>query len=109
MNNDIPTADRLNKDLILREHLAIERTRMANQRTLLSFLRTGLYFLVAGSTLGQLVNTTFWKYMGVPFIMVGVLIVAIGAVDYFKGRRKLSASRKQIGNVANEFIVSARS
>lgn len=49
----------MNTDLILREHLAIERTRLANETTLLAYIRTGLYFLVAGSTLGQIVETTF--------------------------------------------------
>lgn len=37
----------MNKDLVLREYLAIERTKLANERTLLTYIRTGLYFLVA--------------------------------------------------------------
>jgi len=49
----------MNKDLILREYLAIERTKMANQRTLLTYIRTGLYFLIAGSTLGAFLDTQF--------------------------------------------------
>ena len=42
------TEKRINKDLILREKLAIERTDMAIDRTLLSFIRTSLYFVIAG-------------------------------------------------------------
>jgi putative membrane protein len=38
----------INKDLILRERLALQRTILANQSTFLSFLRTSLYFLIAG-------------------------------------------------------------
>ncbi len=37
---------KINKDLILRERVAVERTVMANQRTFLSFLRSSLYFLL---------------------------------------------------------------
>lgn len=96
----------LRRDLVLREYLAIERTRMANHRTLLSYLRTGLYFLVAGSTLGQLVKTTFWKYLGGPFIVVGIIIITIGLVIYFRSKRSLVESRKQIGSVKDEFIRS---
>lgn len=35
----------MNKDLVLREYLAIERTKLANETTLLAYIRTGLYFL----------------------------------------------------------------
>ena len=45
----------LNKDLILRENLAIERTDMAIDRTLLAFVRTSLYFAIAGMTLNSLI------------------------------------------------------
>ena len=38
-------------DLILRDFLAVERTKLANQRTLLSMLRTGLYFAIVGLSL----------------------------------------------------------
>jgi putative membrane protein len=38
----------MNKDLILRERLAIQRTHLANQTTFLAFLRTAMYFFVAG-------------------------------------------------------------
>ena len=55
----------MNKDLVLREYLAIERTKLANERTLLTYIRTGLYFLVAGSTLGYVVDSPFWNTMGV--------------------------------------------
>lgn len=42
----------MNKDLVLREHLAFERTKLANETTLQAYFRTGIYFLVAGSTVG---------------------------------------------------------
>jgi len=34
----------------LRDWLAIERTKLANQRSLLAMIRTGLYFLVMAIT-----------------------------------------------------------
>ena len=36
------------EDLILRDYLAIERTRLANVRTLFAYIRTSLYLLTAG-------------------------------------------------------------
>lgn len=38
----------INKDLILREQLALQRTVLANQTTLLSFLKSSMYFLIVG-------------------------------------------------------------
>jgi len=38
----------MNKDLILREKLALQRTHLANQTALLAFVRTAMYFFVAG-------------------------------------------------------------
>ena len=37
--------------LILRDHLALDRTRLANRRTMLAYLRTALMLLVSGATL----------------------------------------------------------
>ena len=48
---DKQTQNHLNKDLVLRERLAIERTDMAIDRTLLSFIRTALYFAIAACRL----------------------------------------------------------
>jgi putative membrane protein len=36
----------VNKDLILRERLALQRTILANQTTVLAFFRTAMYFLL---------------------------------------------------------------
>src|SRR5689334_47080 len=96
----------MNKDLVLREYLAIERTRLANETSLLAYIRTGLYFLVAGSTLGQVINSSFWKIIGTPLIVVGVAIMLLGIVRYFRLRRSIEASKKNVGNSSEAFIRS---
>ena len=98
----------MNKDLVLREYLALERTKLANERTLLTYIRTGLYFLVAGSTLGQIMETTFWDIAGVPLIVIGVIIGLLGAVRFIRVGRAISNSRKYIGNASLEFIRSVK-
>ena len=98
----------MNKDLVLREYLAIERTRLANERTLLTYIRTGLYFLVAGSTLGHLIDTVFWNRMGLPIIIVGVLITAAGFVRFLKVGRKIEQSKKHVGNASIDFVKSIK-
>lgn len=39
------------KELILRDHLAIDRTVLSNETTLFSYIRTSLALIAAGATL----------------------------------------------------------
>jgi putative membrane protein len=50
---DKQTQNNINKDLILMERLALERTAMANDTTLVAFIRTALYFSIAGMYVKQ--------------------------------------------------------
>ena len=58
----------MNKDLILREKLALQRTVLANQSTFLAFLRTAMYFLVAGLTINNLLDLVVTKL--VRFLLI---------------------------------------
>ncbi len=88
----------LNKDLILRENLAIERTDMAIDRTLLAFVRTSLYFAIAGMTLNSLLNLSYGWYLEIAFWIIALLIFFIGLYRFYYQKRKLRSSRKHIGN-----------
>ena len=98
----------MNKDLVLREYLAIERTRLSNETTLLAYIRTGLYFVVAGSTLGHLIQTVFWNIIGLPLVCVGLVIITLGVIRFRKVKRNIESSRENIGNSSDSFIRAAR-
>ena len=98
----------MNKDLVLREYLAIERTKLANERTLLTYIRTGLYFLVAGSTIGHLIETAFWNMMGSPIIIIGAIIMVFGFIRFIRVARVIEKSRKNVGNASMDFIRSIK-
>lgn len=98
----------MNKDLVLREYLALERTKLANERTLLTYIRTGLYFLIAGSTLGALIDTTFWDVLGTPLIVIGLVIALLGVIRFVRVARIIERSRGHIGNASIEFIRSVK-
>lgn len=98
----------MNKELVLREYLAIERTKLVNESTLLAYIRTGLYFLVAGSTFGHLIETTFWELTGIPLVIIGIGIMIIGFIRYWRLRKLIDASKRNIGNSSEEFIKSLR-
>lgn len=98
----------MNKELVLREFLAIERTKLANETTFLAYIRTGLYFLVAGSTLGYVVQTPFWKIAGTPLLILGVVIMIIGVIRYWRVKRSIELAKRNVGNSTEAFIKLVR-
>ena len=97
-----PELSVMNKDLILRENLAIERTKMANDRTLLSFIRTSLYFAVAGLTINSLVDIRNGLLVEVLSWVASILLFLVGVAKYIYSARKIRESRKHIGNYVFE-------
>jgi putative membrane protein len=87
-------------ELILREKLAIQRTAMANQTTLLSFVRTALYFLVAGLSIHNLLGLPEQFWAAWIFYMGSAVLLVFGIINFFIQKRKIAESKKHIGNVA---------
>jgi len=73
-------------DMILRDYLAIDRTKLANERTYLSFIRTSVSFLLTGIGFIKLTNERFFIGLGVVLAVIAPLILIIGTVKYFKFR-----------------------
>ncbi|WP_337043720.1 DUF202 domain-containing protein [Emticicia sp. 17c] len=92
----------INKDLILRERLAIQRTILANQSTFLAFLRTSMYFLIAGLSIENLLKTDI-RYQYVFFGFALVLFV-YGVINYFIHRKKINQNRVHIGNFQDDYL-----
>lgn len=93
----------INKDLILRENLALERTEMANDRTFLSFIRTSLYFAIAGMTLDQLIDINYGLVVKIVFYILSSILLLTGIYKFVTQRKKLINSRKHIGNYKLEW------
>jgi putative membrane protein len=80
----------INQDLILREELAIQRTKMAQYRTFLAFVRTALYFPVAGISMHQALDISYGLYVQWIGIFLGILILAAGIIFYFRASKRIS-------------------
>lgn len=98
------TESPINNDLILRERLALQRTIMANESTFLAFLRTSLYFFIAGLSLKTLLNIENSIVIEISFFISSFLIFLIGVVNYFKQKKMILKSKKQIGNYTKEYL-----
>ena len=94
---------RFNKDLILREKLAIERTAMAIERTFLSFVRTALYFIIAGMSINSLLKVDYGRWAEILFIATGFIILIIGIIKSYQHKKRLKANKVHIGDYKLEW------
>jgi putative membrane protein len=92
-----------NKDLILREKLALQRTVLANQSTFLAFLRTAMYFLIAGLSLKNLLKIENSMLIEIALFSVSGIILIIGIVNYFKHKKSILENKKHIGDYQLEY------
>lgn len=82
-----------NHQLILRDVLAIDRTRLANERTLLAWIRTSVMLLVSGISLLKLFEGVWvLEALGAFLIPVAIISAAVGLQRYFKVRSLIEAS-----------------
>lgn len=93
----------IKKDLILREKLALQRTVLANQTTFLAFLRTSMYFLIAGLSIQQLVNSPNAILFEVLLFAVSAVVLIAGVINYFRNNKKIKLSKIHIGDYKVEF------
>ena len=93
----------MNKDLILREKLALQRTILANQTTFLSFLRTSMYFLIAGLSVKNLLEIENSLLIQSGLFIVSFVILVLGVVNYFKHKKSILENKKHIGNYQLEY------
>ncbi len=93
----------INKDLILRERLALQRTVLANQSTFLAFLRTSMYFLIAGLSLKKLLKIENSTLIEVSLFTVSFVIFVLGILNYFKHKKTILENKKHIGDYQLEY------
>ena len=93
-----------NKDLILREKLAIQRTILANQSTFLSFLRTSMYFLVAGLSMKSLLKIDSALSIQLLFFGCSFILLTVGTINYFRQNKRIKESEIHIGNYQKEHL-----
>lgn len=93
----------INKDLILRERLALQRTILANQTTFLAFLRTSMYFFIAGLSLESLLKIENNFIIEIFFFVSSIVIFCIGLFNYFNHKKKILENEKHIGDYKMEY------
>jgi inner membrane protein YidH len=77
------------EQVILRDYLAIERTRLANERTLLSYVRSSLYLLLGSIAFYQLKEYSNFEYLALTAIIFSVIFFIIGIYRFTLLKRSL--------------------
>jgi putative membrane protein len=95
----------MNKDLILREKLALQRTVLANQATLLAFIRTAMYFLVAGISINNLLDYRYGHYIQFAFVTISVFLLLVGFANHKIQKKKIAESEIHIGEFKDEYLM----
>ena len=94
----------MSKDIILREKLAIERTRMSNQTTLLSYIRTALYFSVAGLSIKSLSQDPCMWWVDKAFFFGSFIVLSAGIYTFFAHKKRIKENKKHIGNYTGKYL-----
>lgn len=71
------------------EILALERTKLANERTLLSYIRSSLYLLIGGIGILQIKDFDNIHWLGYFALVICVIFLAIGIFRYVLLSRRL--------------------
>jgi putative membrane protein len=82
-------------NLILRDDLAIDRTLLANERTLLSYLRFSVALLIAGVSIIHFSNEGWFWVLGIICVPIGIITGMIGASRYRKMNQSIVRVRNQ--------------
>lgn len=85
------------QNVILRDYLAIERTRLANERTLLTYIKSSLYLLLSSVALYQLKEYPNFQYLAITALIFSVIFFVIGIYRFTLLKRSL----KKLYNSAN--------
>jgi putative membrane protein len=84
------------EQIILRDHLAMERTKLANERTLLSYLRTSLYLVLGGFAFLGMKDLEQLKNLGYLSLALSVILLIIGVVRFHQLKKHLKTMYKPL-------------
>ncbi|NOX98010.1 MAG: DUF202 domain-containing protein [Nitrospirae bacterium] len=104
--NTMPYSKFDQSEMILRDYLAQDRTRLANERTFLAYLRTAITFSAAGGTLIKIFpDEGYLRILGAILLVLGFCLGLLGGWRFAAVTKKLNkayiknktpAQRKQV-------------
>ena len=84
------------ENAVLRDYLALERTKLANERTYLSYVRTSLYFLLGGFAFIKIEDFENTQYLGYISMGISLFLIISGTTRFLIIRRRIRQRQKLI-------------
>jgi putative membrane protein len=81
-------------DLILRDELAIDRTVLSNESTLLAYIRLAITLVIAGISIVHFAMEKWFETIGVLCVPIGILVGILGWHRYQKMAEEITIVRK---------------
>ena len=78
-----------NPNLILRDLLAIDRTRLSNERTFLSYFRSFIVIFSSGVAIMKIDLLSEIQGLGYAFMIIGPVLFIIGIARFFYVRKHI--------------------
>lgn len=77
------------EEIILRDFLALQRTKLANERTLFAYLRTSLYLLTAGIGILEIESIEHLKIIAYISLTCSVILFLVGVIKFIQLKKQL--------------------
>jgi putative membrane protein len=85
----------------IRDHLALHRTDLANDKTFLAYIRTALTFFVVGVTFLRFFGLRVIEIIGWVFMPIGAFIFIKGLIRYKKVKRVIREEERNPPKVSD--------
>lgn len=80
--------------MTLTDLLAMERTKLANWRTFLAYIRTGISFVALAIALIHFFHSVTWHVLGAISLAIGVAFLIAGFISYRNFVKKIAAIKR---------------
>jgi putative membrane protein len=78
-----------NEEKILRDYLALDRTKLANERTLLAYMRTIIGLIASAIGLIEVIDTPYTWILGFIFLALVPVCLFFGLFHFLRMKAKL--------------------
>ena len=89
------------KNSRIQSQLSVERTKLANRRTLLAYLRSAVGLVVAGAGLMKFITEDVWVVVGICCIILAPIIMIVGIIDYIHVKKLIKAEKEYLETTEN--------
>jgi putative membrane protein len=83
------------EEMILRDYLALDRTKLANERTLLAYMRTVIGLVASAFGMIEILDVAWARMTGYVFLVLAPLCFFLGIWRFLRVKMKLDKAEKK--------------